>query len=524
MSKPKPRSSPSRRVVRRLSPALLVVAMVTALLGLGAPPAHAASKWNSGVSTYSTITNCPSIIWGTPYREFGIGAFVSYWGDQGSTPLKPATGETTYMSTYVLLVGSHCSDPYIFPQFHLPAGVQFDKTQPIECYYTPPGGGAQQKITHSQQCPQWSNVAADGFYASSYPGWNTGWPLRQDANGNNGAGWEFLVPIRATSQQSGSELITQLHLADGNGNQWIAPRVNFWTGPAPVTAPGAPTNVSANATSPTSARVTFNPPANNGGAAVTGYTARCESTNGGASQTATGSASPVNVSGLTPDKSYACDVRATNNVGSGSWSAKTGSFNTPPAATVPGTPANVSATVLSAKSARISFNPPANNGGSAVTGYRAQCFSTDGGTTRVKDGTSSPLTFTTLTPDKTYRCRVRATNAVGDGGYSAYTGTFRLPATVPERPTGVSTAPTSSTSATITFAAPADNGSAITTYKVQCTSTDGGATGYGNATASPVRSTRLTPGKTYRCRVQAVNGVGGSTWSVFSSPVTLPAG
>ena len=98
MSTPKSRPSRSRRVARRLSPALVVVAMVATVLGLGAAPANAAEKWNSGSTKYTTITNCPSIIWGNPYQEFGIGAFVSYWGDQTTNPVSPATGSRSTSS------------------------------------------------------------------------------------------------------------------------------------------------------------------------------------------------------------------------------------------------------------------------------------------------------------------------------------------------------------------------------------------------------------------------------------------
>ncbi len=510
---------------RRGGPLLLVVAMVTAVLGFAAPPAQAAAKWNSGASVYSTITNCPSIIWGTPYQEYGIGAFVSYHGDQASAPVKPATGETTYMSTYVLLVGSHCSDPYIFPQFHLPAGVSFDKTQPIECYYTPPGGGTQQKITHSQQCPQWSNVAANGFYTSSYSGWSTGWPLRQHADGRNGSGWEFLVPIKATTQQWGSELITQLHLADGNGNQWIAPKVNFYTGPAPVTAPGAPTNVSANATSPTSAQVFFSPPASNGGSPINGYTARCASTSGGVTQTANGNASPISVTGLSPNQTYACDVYAANGVGNGPWSTGSGNFTTPPVTTAPGAPTGVTTTVLSERSASVAFSPPANNGGSAITSYRAQCTSPDGAPPRAANGTSSPITLTNLTPGKQYRCRVKASNSVGTSGYSAYSNTVTLPAVAPGRPTSVTTTATSSTSAEVGFTPPADDGGAvITSYRVQCVSANGGTTRAADGASSPITVIKLTAGKAYKCRARATNAAGQGNYSGYSPKITLPTG
>jgi hypothetical protein len=282
--------------------------------------------------------------------------------------------------------------------------------------------------------------------------------------------------------------------------------------------------VTANATSPTTAQVSFAPPGNNGGAAVTGYTARCESPTGGVTQTATGNASPINVTGLSPNHTYACDVRATNNVGSGSWSNKTGNFNTPQATSAPGAPTGVTTTVLSAKSSRVAFNPPANDGNSPITSYRAQCTSPNGGTSRTANGTSSPITFTNLTPGKDYRCRVQATNAVGTSGYSAYSATVTQPATRPDRPTNVTAAAVTRSSAKVSFTPPAyDGGAAITGYRVQCASSDGGLTRSADGTASPITATRLTPGKAYRCRVKATNAAGDSAYSPYSTSFRLPA-
>ena len=49
-----------------------------------------------------------------------------------------------------------------------------------------------------------------------------------------------------------------------------------------------------------------------------------------------------------------------------------------PAATVPGAP-TVTGSTPSAGAVTVAFNPPASNGGSPITGYTAQCVSTDGG-------------------------------------------------------------------------------------------------------------------------------------------------
>jgi hypothetical protein len=85
-----------------------------------------------------------------------------------------------------------------------------------------------------------------------------------------------------------------------------------------VTVPGAPTIGAATAGN-TSASIAFTAPTSNGGAAITGYTVSC--TGGGATKTATGTASPVAVTGLVNGTAYACSVKAANSAGSSTASA-----------------------------------------------------------------------------------------------------------------------------------------------------------------------------------------------------------
>ena len=426
MSVPTSRQSRARRVARRLSPVLVVVAMVATVLGLGAAPASAAERWNQGSTKYTTITNCPSIIWGSPYQEYGIGAFVSYWGDQQANPITPVTGNTTYLNVYAMLIGSHCSTPKLFPRFVLPSGVEFDKTQKIRCFYTPPGPGAQREVTLASECPQWGNVSANGYYSSTQTGWSGGWPLPAGQNYMNGSAWEFWVPVRATSQQWGSQLTTELGIADGNSGPTLNLSVPFYTAPAPTTAPGAPTGVNTTVVSAKSASVAFSPPADNGGSPITSYRAQCTSPNGGTSRTANGTSSPITFTNLTPGKDYRCRVQATNAVGTSGYSPYSATVTQPAAR--PDRPTNVTATAQSRTSAKASFTPPAYDGGAAITSFRVQCASSDGGTSRTADGTTSPVTVLKLTPGKAYKCRVKATNAVGDSAYSAYSTSFHLPA------------------------------------------------------------------------------------------------
>jgi trimeric autotransporter adhesin len=94
----------------------------------------------------------------------------------------------------------------------------------------------------------------------------------------------------------------------------------------PATVPGAPTIGTATA-GDASASVTFTAPASNGGSAITGYTVT--SSPGGI--TATGTSSPINVTGLTNGTAYTFTVTATNAIGTSAASAATSAV-TPAAA------------------------------------------------------------------------------------------------------------------------------------------------------------------------------------------------
>ncbi len=103
------------------------------------------------------------------------------------------------------------------------------------------------------------------------------------------------------------------------------------------TVPGAPTIGTATAGN-ASATITFTTPASNGGATITGYTASC--TAGSSSANATGTASPIAVSGMTNGTAYSCSVTATNSVGT---SAASGGATVTPTA---GAAATSTASVL----------------------------------------------------------------------------------------------------------------------------------------------------------------------------------
>ena len=277
-------------------------------------------------------------------------------------------------------------------------------------------------------------------------------------------------------------------------------------GVTPTSVPSAPSIVSAVA-GDSSVTVTFTAPADNGGLPIQSYTVT--SIPGGFS--ASGPASPLTVTGLTNGASYTFIATASNADGSSPSSAASAAV-VPTG--VPGAPV-ITSVASGASQATIAFAAPSATGGLPITSYTVT--SNPGGQTAT--GASSPITVTGLTNGQSYTFTVTATNAAGTGPASAPSTNGVVPVGVPGAPTVTSVA-TSSGHATISFAAPADNGgSAITSYTI--TSNPGGFTSTGPA--SPLTVTDLTNGVSYTFTVTATNSAGTGQASAPSDPV-IPGG
>ena len=321
-------------------------------------------------------------------------------------------------------------------------------------------------------------------------------------------------PIVVTALSNGFTYTCTVHATNSAGDSLESP-ASASDGPATIpSVPDAPTVTRANG----SISVAFVAPAN-GGSAITGYTASCTSSDGGAAGSNTGGTSPIVVSSLTNGNTYTCTVHATNLEGSSAESAA--SSSTVPA-TVPTAPAKP--TVLAvATHISVTFVTPAT-GGTAITGYTASCSSSDGGVSGSNTGSSSPISVLALSRGNTYTCTVHATNAVGDSSESPASNPTVVPATVPDTP-AQPTATFGNGQISLAFVAPNSGGSAITGFSANCTSSDGGTPGSHSSGVSPIIVTGLTNGNTYTCTVLATNLVGDSNPSVPSNatvPATVP--
>ncbi len=302
--------------------------------------------------------------------------------------------------------------------------------------------------------------------------------------------------------------------------------------PPPATAPGAPTGI---VTEPGNRQITITwtaPPEN--GAPITAYTVAhktntisCPTEDPDPTWTLqTTTDATASITNLTNGTIHRLCLRATNSEGDSNWTTTTA---TP--ADVPGAPTNIVTTVGN-RQITITWATPADNG-APITAYTVArkpnavtCPTGDPDTTwTLQTATDATAGITNLTNGITYRLCVRATNAMGDGPWATAAA---VPAAVPGTPTGIITNP-GNRQITITWTAPADNGSPITAYTIErCTTASGSCTSSwtnsGTTATTSHTITGLENGAVYGIRIRATNAHGDGEWSatVLGNTVAFP--
>src|SRR5881409_3910733 len=293
--------------------------------------------------------------------------------------------------------------------------------------------------------------------------------------------------------------------------------------------PSSPTGLGATAVSSSQINLSWTAPADNGGSAITGYKIE-RSTDGGSSWSTlvanTGiSGTTYSDTGLAHTTTYTYRVSAINSVGtsppSNTTSATTSVVSSPPS--------GLAAAAVSSSQINLSWTAPADNGGSAITGYKIE-RSMDGGSswsTLVANTGSTATTYsdTGLAHTTTYTYRVSAINSVGTSPPSNGASATAL-AIAPSPPSALGATAVSSSQINLSWASPTDNGgSAITGYMIE-RSANGGSTwttmvSNSGSTATTYSDTGLAAGTTYTYRVSAINSIGTSPPSNTASATTL---
>ena len=186
-------------------------------------------------------------------------------------------------------------------------------------------------------------------------------------------------------------------------------------------------------------------------------------------------------------------------------------------ATVPGAPRSLTATASGTARINLTWNAPASDGGSPITGYRIE-VSLDGGsnwTDRVANttGTNTSYAHTGLAGGDTRHYRVSAINDTGTGPTSNIDGATTGTTTVPGAPRSLSATASGTNWINLNWTAPAsDGGSPITGYRIEV-SLDGGSNWTDHLADTDSASTTyahtgLAVGDTRHYRVSAINANG----------------
>jgi hypothetical protein len=185
-------------------------------------------------------------------------------------------------------------------------------------------------------------------------------------------------------------------------------------GPCPAELPERVTGVGAVPFNDHAAKVVWKAPASVG-FPITGY--RVIPYAAGVAQPArvfNSTATTQMITGLTDGTSYRFTVAARNALGYGQPS-------TPQSQAIvvgaPGVPSAPTVVRVVAGQLKNTFSAPMNNG-APITSYSVTCASSNGGVTKTTSGKASPITVTGLTANRSYVCRVNATNSRGTGPLS----------------------------------------------------------------------------------------------------------
>jgi predicted RNA-binding protein with TRAM domain len=279
--------------------------------------------------------------------------------------------------------------------------------------------------------------------------------------------------------------------AAGSGTQSESIRI------APYTVASAPV-ISSVAMHNSYAMLTYSI-ASNGGATVSGFD---YSLNGGISWlSASSTANPLRISGLTNGNSYSLILRAVNRAGFSDSSATVSLAPVGP----PDAP-RISTLTPSDGALEVEFTDGSTSG-SPITGYE---YSLDGGATWLSAGaaTSSPFTITGLNNGTIYTVQVRALN--GQGAGTSSDPVISKPYTVPGAPVITEVEMTGS-EATVEYTTPStDGGQSITSYEYSIDNGDSWVS-TNSAAVMSVQITNLVEGETYQVEVRAVNSAGPGT-------------
>ncbi len=174
-----------------------------------------------------------------------------------------------------------------------------------------------------------------------------------------------------------------------------------------ATTPGAPQNLLATKAGSREMTLTWDPPLSDGGLPISGYEFSLNDGRWMTIEDSDADTASYVVEGLTNGEEYGFRIRAMNAVGSGVPASVRGIPLGPP-----GRPEDFS-TSPGNKKVSLDWDPPSDDGGSAITGYEYRQY--DETWASVGSDETGPVDIAVLEPSIPYLFEVRAVNEVGTG-------------------------------------------------------------------------------------------------------------
>ncbi len=304
------------------------------------------------------------------------------------------------------------------------------------------------------------------------------------------------------------------HSPHGEG-RWATVRATTGGGTTGSDKPGAPTGLTATAAGETAINLSWTAPSDDGGSAITGYKIEVSNTgNSGWAALATVTATSYRHTGLSAGTTRFYRVFATNANGDGPASNTASATTT--TASPPDPPRNLRATAADSSQINLRWDAPADDNGSAVTGYYIEVSDNAGSswTDLVVNTGSTATTYphTGLDPVTTRHYRVSAINSEGTSNPSNVASATTT-ANVPGRPTGLTATARGQNRIDLSWTAPTNNGgSDITGYQIEVSlqRTTGWTVLVANTNAEDTEWEHigLDAGSTRYYRVRAINSAG----------------
>ncbi len=359
---------------------------------------------------------------------------------------------------------------------------------------------------------------------------------RVDVSTDQGSSWGALTDVRGATTYSHTGLSAGTRrdyrvVAANSSGRGFSDLSNVATATtAAATRPGAPTNVAAVAEGQTVINLSWEAPADNGGAAITGYQIFISETGSPpwALPFQNYKSTSYKHTGLSAGAARYYQVRARNSVGLGPFS-KTVNATTAaaPSLSAPAAPTGLRAEAEGPETISLSWNAPTNTGGAAITGYQIEVSPT-GAVNTWTDLVANTGSTTTgyvhrgLDAGTTRHYRARALNSVGAASNVVSATTTALTATAPGAPTGLTATASGQTTINLSWTAPSNTGgAAITGYRVEVSpnGTDNWTDLVANSTTTYAH-TGLSAGVTRHYRVRAINAVGTGAASNVATATT----